>query len=227
MRTHYDILGVAREADHGEIKRAWRVRLQLLHPDRHEGAPADVRAEAARETALINDAWAILGDEERRRQYDRHLSDDRADTARRTTPEPARQPDASEPPLFVCLRCRANLEFSVDSMRCVCRKCFAAWRIVMCDGCGRNVLVDERWTTWRCISCDAEYPSHWGGTVEHECTECAWRNEVARTSEEFVCAKCDLVYLRCACGEYTACRSRRRKKWRCAHCDLDNTRVRA
>lgn len=224
MRTHYDILGVSRDADHGEIKRAWRVRLQLLHPDRHEGAAADVRAEAARETSLINDAWAILGNEQRRRQYDRELHDHRSDSTRRPEPEPTRGPKA---PFFVCHRCRSDLEFSVDSLRCVCRNCFATWPIVMCDGCGRNVLVDERWTTWQCVACHAEYPSHWGGTIDHSCVECSWRNEVARTSEEFVCAKCDLVYLRCACGEYTASRSRRRKKWRCAHCDLDNTRVRA
>jgi hypothetical protein len=225
MRTHYDILGVSRDADHGEIKRAWRVRLQLLHPDRHEGAAADVVAEAARETALINDAWATLGDEERRREYDRQMSDHRPATARRTPPEPERE-SGTDRPLFVCLRCHSDLEISLESTRCVCRKCFAAWRIVMCDGCGRNVLVDERSTTWRCASCRAEYPSHWGGTVEHECVQCAWRNEIARTSPEFECAKCDLVYLRCDCGEYTASRSRRRKKWRCAHCDVDNTRVR-
>ena len=225
MRTHYDILGVSRDAEHSEIKRAWRVRLQLLHPDRHEGAPDEVRAEAARETSLINDAWAILGHEARRRQYDRQLSDERSPL--RPDRAATREPGEAQQPRFVCLRCGSGLELVLDSVRCVCPKCFAASRMVMCDRCGRNVLVDERWTTWRCASCDAKYQSYWGGTIDRECVQCAWRNEVAKNSEEFVCAKCDVLYLRCACGSFTGCRSARRKKWQCATCGVENARVRA
>src|SRR5690348_14288623 len=44
--THYETLGVDCDASIDEIQRAWRVRLLLLHPDRHEGAPAEVVAEA-------------------------------------------------------------------------------------------------------------------------------------------------------------------------------------
>jgi hypothetical protein len=226
MQTHYDVLGVRHNADLDEIKRSWRVKVQLLHPDRHQGASADVQAQAAKETLLINEAWEVLRDTERRSAYDMGLAKVEGARGRTaSTEQHANHEPCAGPHRFVCLRCHASQQVPVDATRGVCRKCLAPWRLVVCDGCGMRVHADERWTKWRCLSCGRKHQSYWGGTVSRTCVECAWSNDVPANSERFVCAKCDLEYLRCSCGEYTAVRLTRWRRWRCAGCKNRNTRV--
>jgi len=71
--THYDVLSVEPTAQLETIRRAWRVKVRLLHPDKHRDSPRDVQAEAARETLRVNAAWDTLRDPEKRHDYDVHL----------------------------------------------------------------------------------------------------------------------------------------------------------
>src|SRR5512140_1841464 len=71
MLNHYDVLGVEPTADLETIRRAWRIKVRLLHPDKHQGAPSDVQAEAASETLRATVAWETLRDPDKRRAYDR------------------------------------------------------------------------------------------------------------------------------------------------------------
>jgi len=65
MADHYELLGVSRDADPDEIKRAYRRRARELHPDAN---PDDPSAEARfKEVAL---AYEVLSDPQRRQQYD-------------------------------------------------------------------------------------------------------------------------------------------------------------
>ena len=73
MLTHYDVLSVEPTAPLETIRRAWRVKVRLLHPDKHRESPQDVQAEAARETLRVNAAWDTLRDPEKRHEYDVHL----------------------------------------------------------------------------------------------------------------------------------------------------------
>jgi len=78
--TLYDRLGVSPSATAAEIRRAYQLRAQLLHPDRHGDSDPDITAEANRAMASLNDAWAVLSDPARRAAYDASLgirSDDR------------------------------------------------------------------------------------------------------------------------------------------------------
>jgi hypothetical protein len=50
-------LGIAPTASYAEAHRAYVLRSQLLHPDRHQGAPTDVLAEADRAMRELNEAW--------------------------------------------------------------------------------------------------------------------------------------------------------------------------
>jgi curved DNA-binding protein CbpA len=59
--SHYDTLGVSREASADEIKQAFRRRSSQCHPDK--GGSAD-------EMAQINRAYETLSDEARRAEYD-------------------------------------------------------------------------------------------------------------------------------------------------------------
>jgi len=83
MLTHYDVLGVDPTAEFATIRRAWRVKVRLLHPDRHRDSPNDVQAEAAKETLRVNNAWETLRDPQNRLEYDEYLMGLRAvETAR-------------------------------------------------------------------------------------------------------------------------------------------------
>lgn len=70
MATLYDHLGVTSDASQEEIKRAYHSLARRHHPDAHAGAEAAVLEEARRRMVVINGAWAVLGDPDRRRDYD-------------------------------------------------------------------------------------------------------------------------------------------------------------
>ena len=73
MLNHYDVLSIEPTAEFDTIRRAWRVKVRLLHPDKHRDSPTDVQAEAESETLRVNRAWDTLRDPQRRREYDVHL----------------------------------------------------------------------------------------------------------------------------------------------------------
>ena len=62
----YATLGLARDASPLQVARAHRRLAKAHHPDLHEGAH-----EAADRMRRINEAWAILSNPVRRREYDR------------------------------------------------------------------------------------------------------------------------------------------------------------
>jgi hypothetical protein len=60
---YYEVLQVDRGASHGEIRAAWRTHVKAHHPDRAGDAGHDAMI-------LVNDAWAVLGDERLRHAYE-------------------------------------------------------------------------------------------------------------------------------------------------------------
>jgi len=64
-RDYYEVLGVQRDADAGEIKKAYRKLALQHHPDRNAGD-----AEAERKFKEAAEAYDVLGDEQKRSQYD-------------------------------------------------------------------------------------------------------------------------------------------------------------
>jgi DnaJ-class molecular chaperone len=67
----YEVLGVAEDAAAEDIRRAYVALARRHHPDFYLSSPPARRAEAERRMQAINEAWSVLGDEERRRAYDR------------------------------------------------------------------------------------------------------------------------------------------------------------
>lgn len=64
-RDYYEVLGVSKTASDDEIKRAFRAMAKKYHPDMH---PGDKEAEEKFKEA--QEAYAVLSDAEKRRQYD-------------------------------------------------------------------------------------------------------------------------------------------------------------
>ncbi len=64
-RVYYEVLGVSRSASEQEIKSAYRKLALKFHPDRN---PGDSRAEESFKEAA--EAYAVLGDPEKRQRYD-------------------------------------------------------------------------------------------------------------------------------------------------------------
>ena len=64
-RDYYNILGVGRDTSDEEIKKAFRRLALKYHPDRCPGDP-----ESEERFKEINEAYAVLGDGDKRREYD-------------------------------------------------------------------------------------------------------------------------------------------------------------
>ena len=64
-RDYYEVLGVSKSASDAEIKKAYRQLAKKYHPDTN---PGDKEAEAKFKEA--SEAYAVLSDAEKRRQYD-------------------------------------------------------------------------------------------------------------------------------------------------------------
>ncbi len=64
-RDYYEVLGLGKDADDAAIKKAYRVLAKKYHPDMNPGD-----AEAEKKFKEASEAYAVLSDPEKRRQYD-------------------------------------------------------------------------------------------------------------------------------------------------------------
>merc|ERR1711981_608187 len=76
-KDYYKILGVAKDANDDEIKKAYRKRALIHHPDRHSSASEDERKEHEKKFKEVGEAYGVLSDTKKRSRYDQgHDIDD-------------------------------------------------------------------------------------------------------------------------------------------------------
>lgn len=66
----YSVLGLTSEAKPDELKKAYRRLALLYHPDKHATADEDAKNAASHRFQQIGFAYAVLGDEKRKKRYD-------------------------------------------------------------------------------------------------------------------------------------------------------------
>ena len=64
-KDYYEVLGVDKNADDETIKKAYRKLAKKYHPDTNAG-----NAEAEKKFKEISEAYAVLSDKEKRKEYD-------------------------------------------------------------------------------------------------------------------------------------------------------------
>ena len=138
METHYSILEIPKSATPEEIKQAYRLLLQVWHPDRFHHNP-DLLAKAEKKTREINVAFATLSNPALKQRYDE------GQPASRARQEPRmRKPSGDE----------------VRTTRCPNSVCASILRvnattvgIVTCPSCRTTFRYDpERDEKWDIIS---------------------------------------------------------------------------
>ncbi|WP_332814971.1 J domain-containing protein [Ramlibacter sp.] len=111
----YDVLGLAPGASAQDVRQAWRRLAQQHHPDRGEAADTEAMA-------LINQAYEVLSDPDRRARYDHG----------RTRPSEPRQPGRVELPGD---RAKVRLAWAAAGLLAVAS---AAWALVQGLGPGQS-----------------------------------------------------------------------------------------
>ncbi len=70
-RDYYDILGITKAATPDAIKKAYRRLARKYHPDLHPGSK---KVEMEKNFKELNEAYEVIGDEEKRKKYDQYGS---------------------------------------------------------------------------------------------------------------------------------------------------------
>ncbi|KAN0039082.1 hypothetical protein ACTA71_001276 [Dictyostelium dimigraforme] len=69
-KDYYKILGVSKEAGETEIKKAYRKLALQYHPDKNNQLPDEEKAQAEKTFKDVGEAYSVLSDEKKKRQYD-------------------------------------------------------------------------------------------------------------------------------------------------------------
>ena len=120
--TYYTILNVRETASSAEIKTAYRDLIRQVHPDTIANLGPYLRKIAGEKAKEINEAYSILSDSGKRRDYDRQLAEYRRQNASQAPPPPPPQQPSSQATGtssgLYCNRCGTALQPSGFCPKC-------------------------------------------------------------------------------------------------------------
>ena len=96
--NYYEVLDVPRTALREQIRAAYRIQVQLFHPDRLVHSSATLRAYGEERLKLINQAYAVLSDPAAKAKYDAALRAREKSDGHAAPAPAARRPPAPPPP---------------------------------------------------------------------------------------------------------------------------------
>lgn len=70
FKDHYEILGLDYGASQDEIKKAWKKKMKLCHPDRFAHSDEEGKTRATDMAKQVNEAYHTLKDDDSRKEYD-------------------------------------------------------------------------------------------------------------------------------------------------------------
>ena len=122
--TYYTILNVKETASSAEIKTAYRDLIRQVHPDTIASLGPYLRKMAEDKAKEINEAYSILSDSSKRRDYDRQLAEYRRQNASQAHPpqQSSSQAASGTSSRLCCSRCGTALHVSG-----FCPNCAARW----------------------------------------------------------------------------------------------------
>jgi len=134
METHYSILEIPESATSEEITQAYRLLLQVWHPDRFHHSPK-LLAKAEQKAGKINAAFDTLSNLALKQRYDEGLR-----TSRARQGQPTRKPSGGEAPTTQCPNSVCHSELRVNARTI---------GIVTCPSCRTTFRYDpERDEKW-------------------------------------------------------------------------------
>ena len=75
-KSYYEVLGLSENASEAEIKAAYRKLALKWHPDKFATKSQKEREEANQKMKEVNQAYEVLSDPEKRKNYDRYGSEE-------------------------------------------------------------------------------------------------------------------------------------------------------
>ncbi|XP_044033557.1 dnaJ homolog subfamily C member 7-like isoform X2 [Siniperca chuatsi] len=69
-KDYYKVLGIGKNATEDEIKKAYRKRALMHHPDRHSAATPEVQKEEEKKFKEVGEAFTVLSDPKKKIRYD-------------------------------------------------------------------------------------------------------------------------------------------------------------
>ena len=125
METHYSILEITESATPEEITQAYRLLLQVWHPDRFHHSPK-LLAKAEQKAGKINAAFDTLSNPALKQRYDEGL---RTSRARQGQPKPKPSGDEVRTPRCPNLACHSVLRVNARTVGIVtCPSCRTSFR---------------------------------------------------------------------------------------------------
>lgn len=73
-KNYYEVLGISKEADSLEIKKAYREMAKKYHPDKYINENEKLKKEAEEKFKECSDAYEILSDSAKRQIYDKGIN---------------------------------------------------------------------------------------------------------------------------------------------------------